>query len=125
MSALPRSRLLRITDLTVDPGEFEDFARGSLAFRGLSREAFVARLRQAGHWISDLSAASFDHSSLRPGLTGFPSQFSRLLAAYGAEGHEALLATAFLQVGDDAEWQILGGAKAVAILTELAAGGGR
>ena len=41
----------------------------------------------------------------------------------GAEGHEALLATAFLQAGDNAEWQILGGAKAVAILTELAAGG--
>ena len=123
VSALPRSRLLRITDLTVDPGEFEDFARDSMAFRGLSREAFLARLRQAGHWISDLSAAAFDHSSLRPGLTGFPSQFSHLLAAYGAEGHDALLTTAFLQVGDDAEWQILGGAKAIAILTELAAEG--
>jgi ATP/maltotriose-dependent transcriptional regulator MalT len=120
VSALPRSRLLRITDLTVDPGEFEDFARDSVAFRGLSREAFAARLRQSGHWISDLSAASFDHSSLRPGLTRFPSQFSYLLGTYGAEGHEALLTTAFLQVGDDADWQILGGAKAVAILTELA-----
>ena len=34
-SRLPRSRLLRITDLTVDQG-FEDFARDSMAFRGLT-----------------------------------------------------------------------------------------
>ncbi|MET0528993.1 MAG: hypothetical protein ABW003_11750 [Microvirga sp.] len=123
VSVLPRSRLLRITDLTVDPGEFEDFARDSMAFHGLPREAFLARLRQAGRWISDLSAASVDHSSLRPWLTGSPLQFSHLLAAYGAEGPATLLTTAFLQVGDAAEWQILGGAKAVAILTELAAEG--
>ncbi|MPR12489.1 winged helix-turn-helix domain-containing protein [Microvirga tunisiensis] len=120
LATLPPSRLIQILDLRVQIDEFEDFKRDLGSSEELTRSAFVARLRQSGHWIADLVVASSSRLPLRQLSALPPSAFTQFFSSYSEAERQGLLATAFLQAGHEEEWGALGGADAVAAVMRLA-----
>lgn len=119
-ASLGEARLARITDLSVHPDEYEDFKRVSGHPDELTRDDFLAQLRQSGHWISDLVVTPSCHLTLRR-LSVEPSAgFAELFCGYSACEKAGLLASAFLQAGHEEEWRHLGGGAAAAVLNRLA-----
>jgi ATP/maltotriose-dependent transcriptional regulator MalT len=114
-AARRRQRLVRITDLKVDESEFADFERSATNIGSLTRTAFLAALRHSGHWMAGLP--------LRP-LTSLPARvmpdkIPDLLAGLSDAERAALVATAYLQVGLERDWTLLGGKMCVTVLSKL------
>ncbi|WP_404295154.1 hypothetical protein ACD578_27505 (plasmid) [Microvirga sp. RSM25] len=120
VARLPKSRLIQISDLQVQANEFEDFKRDLGHAEELTRSTFMSQLRQSGHWIADMFVAPASQLSLRQLARHPPSGLDELFADYSTTERIALLATGFLQVGHEGEWQALGGHEAVAMMTRLA-----
>lgn len=119
-SALSGSRLIHITDLRVQLDEFEDFKRDLRHCEDLTQRTFAARLRRAGNWISELVVAPSSHPSMRDLLTRDSPDTDLVLVGDDDAERRGLLATAFLQVGHEAEWRALGGDAALKALNRLA-----
>jgi LuxR family transcriptional regulator, maltose regulon positive regulatory protein len=115
--AIPRSRLVSITDLQVSENEWEDFAQASDRQEPLTREAFAASLRRSGYWIAGLDCLPQRTGILHASL----DQIQSLLARLEASDRVALLATAFLQTGVEQDWATLGGPEAFPALLRLGA----
>lgn len=116
--------LTEITDLQVQPDEFEDFKRDAGQAEELTGEVFLARLRQSGQWISDMVAAASPHPSLHQLRTCTDADPGQVLAGFDDQESKALLATAFLQAGHEEEWRALAGQAAAEVLTRLGTEGG-
>jgi LuxR family maltose regulon positive regulatory protein len=120
VAALPKSRLSHITDLRVQADEFQDFKRDLRSFEEVTESAFLTQLRRSGHWITDLVVAPSSRLPLRR-LAAHPvPEFTEFFSGYGEEEQKGLLATAFLQVGQEEEWYALGGSDAVTAMVRLA-----
>jgi hypothetical protein len=118
--AIPRSRLVSITDLQVSENEWEDFAQASDRQEPLTREAFAASLRRSGYWIAGLDCLPQRTGILHASL----DQIQSLLARLEASDRVAVLATAFLQTGVEQDWATLGGPEAYPALFRLGAATG-
>ncbi|MBV8409163.1 MAG: hypothetical protein JOY64_16150 [Alphaproteobacteria bacterium] len=121
LSAVSRKRFAVISDLRVEAGEWEDFARDVPSVHGMDRAAFIAMAQRSGRWIADLAVAPSSHPSIDDLRTHPVLSSDRLFAGCSDVERTALLETAFLQTGEEEEWRTLGGECAVSVLTQLAA----
>lgn len=120
LTAVPRKRLSVISDLRVEAGEWEDFARDVPGVHASSRPTFIAAVQQSGRWIADLVVRPSPHPSLDDLLTHPALAAERLFAGCSEVERRALLETAFLQTGEEEEWRRLGGESAISVLAKLA-----
>lgn len=112
-------RPVLITDLSVQPEEFADFARDLPGGRALTPDLFLAGLRRSGGWISEILPFAWRH--MLPGGVGHAAGLDREAAD---ADRRTLLATAFLQQGQEADWAGLAGPEAALLLDRLADAGG-
>ena len=114
-AARRRQRLARITDLQIHESEFTDFERSVVNSGRLTRTTFTAALQHSGNWMAGLPLLH---------LIGLPAsavheQFVELLGGLGDAERAALVATAYLQVGLERDWTLLGGEVAVTVLSRM------
>ena len=114
-AARRRQRLVRVADLQVKESEFADFERAGPNRRLVTQAEFSAALRHSGHWMAGLP--------LLP-LMGAPAAVVReklmdLLARLSSAERAALVATAYLQVGLERDWMLLGGKFAINVLSKI------
>jgi LuxR family transcriptional regulator, maltose regulon positive regulatory protein len=114
-AARRRQRLVRITDLEIDESEFPDFERNAANSGPLTRADFLAALRQSGKWMEGLPLLQ---------LMGSPpnavhERLADVLAGFDDAERAALVATAYLQVGFERDWPLLGGPVAVVALSKI------
>jgi hypothetical protein len=114
-AARRRQRLVRITDLEIDESEFADFQRGGASGDPLTREVFLAALRQSGKWMEGLPLLQLMGSS----PNAVHERLADVLAGFDDAERAALVATAYLQVGFERDWALLGGPVAVAALSKI------
>ncbi|GEP58435.1 AfsR/SARP family transcriptional regulator [Reyranella soli] len=120
LSAVPGKRLCVISDLRVEAGEWEDFARDVPGVHASGRATFIATAQRSGRWIADLVVRPSSHPSLDDLRTHPALAPKRLFAGCSEVERRALLETAFLQTGEEKEWRTLGGEGAISVLTQLA-----
>jgi LuxR family maltose regulon positive regulatory protein len=120
LSAVPRQQLTLMRDLRVEAEEWEDFARDVPGVRGMNQVTFTAMAQRSGRWIADLVVVPSLHDPCDDLRSHWVLTAERLLAGRGEADRMALLETAFLQTGDEAEWRSLGGEPAAAVLAQLA-----
>jgi len=120
LSAVPRKRLSVISDLRVEAGEWEDFARDVPGADGIGHATFIAMAQRSGRWIADLVVRPSSHPSLDDLRTHPALAPERLFAGCSEVERRALLETAFLQTGKEEEWRTLGGKSAMSVLARLA-----
>jgi LuxR family maltose regulon positive regulatory protein len=115
LNAARRKGLIRISDLQVDETEFEDFERDTDRQRPLTRQAFGAALRHSAHWIAGFPLLS----QAKPVNVGELESLPALLSSLSDADRTALATTAYLQVGSEHDWMLLGGEAAVSALVSV------
>ena len=118
--AMPRKRLSVVSDLRVELGEWEDFARDVPGASDIGRATFIALAQRSGRWVADLVVRPSPHPSLDDLRTHPALAPERLFAGCSEVERSALLDTAFLQTGKEEEWRTLGGESAISVLVQLA-----
>jgi len=108
-------RWVRITDLKIDESEFPDFERSMADSGPLTQAEFRAALRHSGSWMTGLPLPGFMESP----ATAVREKLAEVLAELSDAERAALVATAFLQVGLEQDWALLGGKTAVSVLSKI------
>ena len=119
-AARRQRRWVRITDLKIDESEFPDFERSMADSGPLTQADFRAALRHSGSWMTGLPLPGFMDSP----ANAVREKLSELLAELSDAERAALVATAYLQVGLEQDWALLGGKMALSVLTKIEANTG-
>ena len=113
-------RWVRITDLKIDESEFADFERSMADSGPLTQAEFRAALRHSGSWMTGLPLPGFMDSAANT----VREKLAELLAELSDAERAALVATAYLQVGLEQDWALLGGKMAPSVLSKIEANTG-
>ncbi len=119
-AARRQKRWVRVTDLKIDESEFPDFERSMADSGPLTQADFRAALRHSGSWMSGLPMLPLMGSSA--GVVR--EKLAKLLAEFSDAERAALVATAYLQVGLEQDWALLGGKMALSVLSKIETGTG-
>jgi hypothetical protein len=106
--------------LKIDESEFSDFERSMADSGPLTQAEFRAALRHSGSWMTGLPLPGFMDSP----ANAVREKLAELLAELSDAERAALVATAYLQVGLEQAWALLGGRMALSVLTKIEANTG-